>query len=162
MPVLKTLDKEKALKISNNFRAPFTYENSSEKKAVKKIDVMEYVNSDLSSVDPRESLCNSFLSNMTSFMGDDRSIYILGGFNEENNNVLKLDLMNTMYEEVAALNANRSKFGAVFADRKLYVFGGKRGKERLNDIEMFDFYTSIWTKIGTMSRNRSGFGITIV
>jgi len=26
------------------------------------------------------------------------------------------------------MNANRSKFGAIFADRKLYVFGGKRGK----------------------------------
>ena len=32
------------------------------------------------------------------------------------------------YQEVAVLNANRSKFGAVFADKKLYIFGGKRGK----------------------------------
>ncbi len=47
--------------------------------------------------------------------------------------------MSMVYHEVATLNANRSKFGTVFADRKLYVFGGKRGKERLNDIEVFDF-----------------------
>lgn len=60
------------------------------------------------------------------------------------------------------MNSNRSKFGAVFADRKLYVFGGKRGKERLNDIEMYDFDKNTWFKLGTMSKSRSGFGITLV
>ena len=59
------------------------------------------------------------------------------------------------------MNANRSKFGAIFADRKLYAFGGKRGKERLSDIEAFDLEKNIWIKIGIMSKNRSGFGITL-
>lgn len=60
------------------------------------------------------------------------------------------------------MNANRSKFGAIFVDRKMYVFGGKRGKERLSDIEAFDFDKNCWLKIGTMNRSRSGFGIAAV
>lgn len=55
--------------MSNHIRLAYPSENSSEKKTIKKIDVIENMNSDLSSVDPRESLCNSFLSNMTAFMG---------------------------------------------------------------------------------------------
>ncbi len=35
------------------------------------------------------------------------------------------------------MSSNRSKFGAVFTDKKLFLFGGKRGKQRLNDIEVF-------------------------
>lgn len=66
------------------------------------------------------------------------------------------------YQEVASLSSNRSKFGAVLADRKLYLFGGKRGKERLNDIEMYDFDKNVWFKIGTMSKSRSGFGIILI
>lgn len=79
------------------------------------------------------------MSNMTSFMSEGKSVYILGGFNEDNNNVMRLDLNSMTYHEVTRLNANRSKFGAVFGDKKLYVFGGKKGKERLNDIEVYDF-----------------------
>ncbi len=38
--------------------------------------------SDLSAVDHKESLCHSFLSNMTSFLSERKSIYLIGGFNE--------------------------------------------------------------------------------
>jgi len=41
---------------------------------------------------------------------------------------MKLDLGTMNYQEVGTMNANRSKFGAVFVDKKLFVFGGKRGK----------------------------------
>lgn len=86
------------LKISNHINAPVSCGDSGKKKSLKKIEVVDYLSSDISSVDPRESLCNSFMSNMTSFMTENRSVYILGGFNDENNNIVKLDLMNMSYQ----------------------------------------------------------------
>jgi hypothetical protein len=44
----------------------------------------------------------------------------------------------------------------------LYVFGGKRGKERLSDIEMYDFDKNSWFKVGNMSKSKSGFGIALM
>lgn len=78
---MKTIDREKVLKVSNNITATVSCGDSGKKKTIKKIEVADYLGSDISSVDPRESLCNSFMSNMTTFMTENRSVYILGGFN---------------------------------------------------------------------------------
>lgn len=80
-PFNKTTDKDKVLKVSNHINTPISCGDSGKKKAIKKIDIVDSINSDISSVDPRESLCNSFMSNMTSFMTENRSVYVLGGFN---------------------------------------------------------------------------------
>ena len=57
----------------------------------------------------------------------------MGGFNEEANNIIKLNLFSWQWEEVSALSTNRSKFGSIAIDQQLYLFGGKKGKERVND-----------------------------
>ena len=44
-------------------------------------ELAEQIKSDISGVDPKESLCHSFISNMTSFLSDRKSIYLVGGFN---------------------------------------------------------------------------------
>jgi hypothetical protein len=65
---------------------------------------------------------------MTSFLSDKSAVYVLGGFNDENNNnIIKLNLQSMTWENVQQLN-NRSKFGSVFVDKKLFFFGGKKGK----------------------------------
>ena len=63
-----------------------------DKIEVKCNSIVPHIKSDISAVDPKESLCHSFISNMTSFLGERKSIYLLGGFNDEANNVIKLNL----------------------------------------------------------------------
>lgn len=63
-----------------------------DKIEVKCNSIVPHIKSDISAVDPKESLCHSFMSNMTSFLGERKSIYLLGGFNDEANNVIKLNL----------------------------------------------------------------------
>ncbi len=65
-----------------------------DKIEVKCNSIVPHIKSDISAVDPKESLCHSFMSNMTSFLGDRKSIYLLGGFNDEANNVIKLNLFS--------------------------------------------------------------------
>jgi len=73
------------------------------------------------------------MSNMTLFLSERKSIYLVGGFNEEANNIVKLNLFNLKWEDVCQLNFNRSKFGSAAVGKQIYVFGGKRGKDRVND-----------------------------
>ena len=54
--------------------------------------VPKEIKSDISMVDQKESLCHSFISNMTSFLSERKSIYLVGGFNDEANNIVKLNL----------------------------------------------------------------------
>jgi hypothetical protein len=128
-------------------------------KAEVKCNIVNQIKSDLSAVDPKESLCHSFLSNMTSFLGERKSIYLLGGFNEEANNIIKLNLFSWQWEDVCFLNTNRSKFGSIAIGQQLYLFGGKKGKERVGDSEVFNLATNKWTRFEAMSRNRSGFAV---
>jgi hypothetical protein len=93
----------------------------------------EQIRADISGVDSKESLCHSFLSNMTSFLVERKAIYLIGGFNEEANNIVKLNLFSFNWEEVCSLTSNRSKFGCVATDKQILLFGGKKGKERVGD-----------------------------
>jgi hypothetical protein len=52
-PVIKTIDKDKVLKPSNQIRPISSYDSSNEKKTIKKIDIVECSTSEISSVDPR-------------------------------------------------------------------------------------------------------------
>lgn len=110
-------------------------------------------------MDPKESLCHSFMSNMTSFLTEKKSIYLIGGFNEEANNIVKMDPSTLSWEEVAPLEANRSKFGATAIGKQIFVFGGKRGKERVSDAEIYNASSNRWTKIAPLCKNRSGFAV---
>lgn len=74
-----------------------TASNTKEKVEVK-VSSIPPIKSDISAVDPKESLCHSFMSNMTSFLGERKSIYLVGGFNEEANNVIKLNLFSWQWE----------------------------------------------------------------
>ncbi len=44
-------------------------------------------------------------------------------------------------------------------DQQLYLFGGKKGKERVNDSEIYNISTDKWTRFEPMGKNRSGFAI---
>ena len=116
---------------------------------------------DISGVDPKESLCHSFMSNMTSFLTERKSIYLVGGFNEEANNIVKLNLFSFNWEEVCSLTSNRSKFGCVATeDKQIHLFGGKKGKERVGDTEVFNLGSNRWIKSNTqISKKRSGFSV---
>ena len=120
------------------------------------------IKSDISAVDARESLCHSFMSNMTSFFTEKRNIYAIGGFNEETNNVVRWNMSTGNWEEVCQLSSNRSKFGSVGVEGQLMVFGGKKGKERVNDSEVYDIATGKWSRMASMNKNRSGFAVIAV
>jgi N-acetylneuraminic acid mutarotase len=47
----------------------------------------------------------------------------------------------------------------VAINQQLYLFGGKKGKERVGDSEVYSIISSRWTKSFSMSRNRSGFAV---
>ena len=66
------------------------------------------------------------------------------------------------WEEVCPLTTNRSKFGAISNGKSLYVFGGKKGKERVNDSELYNISTNKWMRFSPMSKNRSGFAVLIL
>lgn len=96
---------------------------------------------------------------MTSFLSERKSIYLVGGFNEEANSIVKLNLFSFDWEEVCLLNSNRSKFGAIAFDKQILIFGGKKGKERVNDSELYNVATNKWSRSSQMSKNRSGFAV---
>jgi len=57
------------------------------------------------------------------------------------------------------LPTNRSKFGCIALVQQLYLFGGKKGKVRVNDSEIYNISTDKWTRFEPMGKNRSGFAI---
>ena len=122
-------------------------------------ELAKQINHDISGVDAKQSLCHSFISNMTSFLSDRKCIYLIGGFNEEANNIVKLNLFNFNWENVAELNSNRSKFGCIAVDKSIYLFGGKKGKERVGDSEVFSVQNNKWTKSSQIGKRRSGFAV---
>ena len=86
---------------------------------------------------------------------------------------------------MSKLKAPRSKFGCVLIDKNMYIIGGKKGKERVNDVEIWTTLTTIsnhgsntlqnraspdihadggWlenTNINGLKKKRSGFGVAI-
>ena len=42
------------------------------------------------------------------------------------------------------------------------VFGGKKGKERVNDSEVYDIVSGKWSRTSNMNKNRSGFAVIAV
>lgn len=65
---------------------------------------------------------------MTSFLTEQRQIYVIGGFDEESSNVIKFNLNSLKWEQVASLKAPRSKFGCAVVDKSIFILGGKKGK----------------------------------
>ena len=64
------------------------------------------------------------------------------------------------WEEVCSLSSNRSKFGCIANDKKIYIFGGKKGKERVGDSEVFSVGTGKWMRANTqINKKRSGFSV---
>jgi len=55
--------------------------SSKEQNEVNYRELASQIQADISGVDPKESLCHSFISNMTSFLTERKSIYLIGGFN---------------------------------------------------------------------------------
>jgi hypothetical protein len=60
------------------------------------------------------------------------------------------------------LNSNRSKFGSVALDKQIIMFGGKKGKERVNDSEIYNVGTNRWSNFSRMNKNRSGFAVVVL
>ena len=117
---------------------------------------------DVSAVDVKESLFNSFMSNMTSFLNDKKYLYVAGGFGDESNDIIKLNLHNMHWEKISSVNSNRSKFGLVNIDKNILLFGGKKGKERVADCEVWNGVLGEWQIGFKMKKCRSGFGAICV
>lgn len=71
-------------------------------------------------------------------------------------------MFSWQWEEVSPLPTNRSKFGSIAIDQQIYLFGGKKGKERVSDSEIYNIITNKWSRSETMGKNRSGFAIVKV
>ena len=108
-------------------------------------------------VEPKESLFNSFISNMTTFLTERKFIYVVGGFDEHNDSIIRMDMNSMAWEEVAKMSCPRSKFGCVAIDKELYLFGGKKGVERVADAEIWN--EKNWKAGANLRKKRSGFGI---
>ena len=72
--------------------------STKEQNEVSYRELASQIQADISGVDPKESLCHSFISNMTSFLTERKSIYLIGGFNEEAKNIVKLNLFSFNWE----------------------------------------------------------------
>lgn len=51
----------------------------------------------------------------------------------------------------------RCKFGCVVVDRSIFIMGGKKGRERVSDIEVWN--NGNWKNSCALKRKRSGFGV---
>ena len=73
---------------------------------------------------------------------------------------MKLNLFSFNWEEVCSLTSNRSKFGCVAHDRQIFLFGGKKGKERVGDTEVFSLGANKWCRNQVqIAKKRSGFSV---
>eukprot|EP00919_Chromeraceae_sp_WS-2016_P043340 GHVR01103499.1.p1 GENE.GHVR01103499.1~~GHVR01103499.1.p1 ORF type:complete len:102 (+),score=3.80 GHVR01103499.1:525-830(+) len=97
------------------------------------------------------------MSNMTSFLTERRYIYIIGGFSEDVNNLIRLNLNTVIWEQVSSLSSNRSKFGAISHNKEIFIFGGKKGKERVADSDIFNCTTGKWFKCEPMKKSKEWF-----
>jgi N-acetylneuraminic acid mutarotase len=55
------------------------------------------------------------------------------------------------------LKTPRSKFGCVTIERNIYILGGKKGRERVSDVEIWN--NGNWKTGAALKKKRSGFGV---
>jgi hypothetical protein len=93
----------------------------------------------------------------TSFLKEQKYVYIIGGFDEGSSSIIRLNLASYKWEEVSFLKTPRSKFGCVAIEKNIYILGGKKGKERLSDVEIWN--SGNWKTGPALKKKRSGFGV---
>jgi hypothetical protein len=74
----------------------------------------------------------SFLSSNASFFIERRYVYVLGGFCEDSNSIIRLNLDTMKWDYVSSM-ANRSKFGVAQLNKDIVILGGKRDKLRISN-----------------------------
>lgn len=55
------------------------------------------------------------------------------------------------------MKSPRSKFGCAAVDKSIFIIGGKKGKERVSDVEVWN--NGGWQSTCALRKKRSGFGI---
>ena len=100
------------------------------------------------------------MSNMTSFFNDRKFVYVLGGFDEDSDSIARMNLNSMMWESVSKMNCPRSKFGCIALVKDIYVFGGKKGKERVFDGQIWS--QKGWKNGVNLQKKRSGFGVVSI
>ena len=58
------------------------------------------------------------------------------------------------------MNCPRSKFGCISVEKDIFIFGGKKGKERASDAQVWSEKT--WKNGSNLRKKRSGFGIVSI
>ena len=97
---------------------------------------------------------------MTSFLSERKFLYVLGGFDEDSDSIIRMNMNSMMWETVSKMNCPRSKFGCIAVDKDIFVFGGKKGKERVSDAQIWN--EKSWKNGSNLRKKRSGFGIASI
>lgn len=104
-----------------------------------------------------------YLHDTDDFCWDTSALFPLRGWN---NQMLEFDLKTSTWSLVHATGSvpsPRAAHGAAKIDDKLYVFGGRHGPQRLNDLYMFSHTDHSWTEItidGELPDGRSWHSFT--
>lgn len=113
---------------------------------------------EISGFEENNALFKSFLSSNASFFIERRYVYVLGGFCEESNSIIRFNLDSSKWEPVAPM-LNRSKFGVAHLNKEIVVLGGKRDKLRIAGGESYrdNELCGSWG----LDKPRSGFGTAV-
>ena len=84
-------------------------------------------------------------------------MYVVGGFDEDSDSLIRMNLSNMHWETVSKMKAPRSKFGCIAVEKDIFLFGGKKGKERVPDSLVWS--EKKWKEGINLKKKRSGFGI---
>lgn len=98
------------------------------------------------------------MSSNASFFIERRYVYVLGGFCEESNSIIRFNLDTSKWEHVSQM-MNRSKFGVAYLNKEIIVLGGKRDKLRISSGESYrdNELAGSWG----LDNVRSGFGTAV-
>ena len=92
-------------------------------------------------------------------------IYAIGGVKDsdpynqidgiEEDTVERYDIQKNQWEEVARLPFPRSNQCAVYVDNYIYVFGGTKGHEYVDQIDCYDVVQNKWSNAGQLNSKLS-------
>ncbi|MGH8923813.1 MAG: Kelch repeat-containing protein [Acidimicrobiia bacterium] len=91
----------------------------------------------------------------------DGIIYVAGGV-AGGTSLFAFDPANDSWEILADMRQSREHTTAVALEGKLWVLGGRWGREMLSAVEIFDPAIGTWARGPAMSEARSGFGATVI
>lgn len=97
-------------------------------------------------------------------MGPDNKLYAIGGFNQTEgclSTIESFDFQKQQWETVTKMTEGKRALSAVALPDGLYTLGGYNGKEYLNTVHRYDYFTKKWTQMRSMNSARGTFAALV-